>query len=54
MSMRNTSDNFGNGIRDLPACSAVDQPPASQRALGGEVKTSYFICVIKRTLISKE
>jgi hypothetical protein len=26
MSLKNSSDTIGNGIRDLPACSAVPQP----------------------------
>jgi hypothetical protein len=31
MSMKNSSDNIGNGTRDLPACSAVPQPTAPPR-----------------------
>ena len=30
--MKNSDDTIGNGIRDLPACSAVPQPSASPRA----------------------
>jgi hypothetical protein len=31
MSMKNSSDTFGNRTRDLPACSAVPQPTALPR-----------------------
>jgi len=30
--MKNSSDTIGNRTRDLPACSAVPQPTALQRA----------------------
>lgn len=33
MSLKNSSDVIGNGIRDLPACSAVPQLTAPQRVL---------------------
>ena len=29
MSMKNNNDTIGNGIRDLPSCSAVPQPTAT-------------------------
>jgi len=32
MSMKNSNDTIGNRTRDLPACSAVPQPTAPQRA----------------------
>ena len=30
--MKNSNDTIGNRTRDLPACSAVPQPTAPQRA----------------------
>jgi hypothetical protein len=32
LSLKNSNDNIGNRIRDLPACSAVPQPTAPPRA----------------------
>jgi hypothetical protein len=32
MSMKNSNDIIGNQTRGLPACSAVSQPTAPQRA----------------------
>jgi hypothetical protein len=33
MSMKNSSDTIGNGMRNLPVCSAEPQPIAPPRAL---------------------
>ena len=34
--MKNSNDTIGNRTRDLPACSAVPQPPAQPRAPSSE------------------
>ena len=42
MSMKNSSDTFGNRTRDLPACGAVPQPTAPPRAPAQHVPVEMF------------
>jgi hypothetical protein len=45
MSIKNSSDIIGNQTRDLPACSAVPQPTAQQRATNRNEYQKYFLGV---------
>jgi hypothetical protein len=46
MSMKNSNHIIGNRTRDLPACSAVPQPPAPQRIPNIQVEMDIIIIII--------
>ena len=43
MSVKNSNDNIGNRTHDLPSCSAVPQPTATQRAPSVPVQVYYSV-----------
>jgi hypothetical protein len=48
--MKNSNDTIGNRTRDVPACGAVPQPPATPRA-DYVIPTPYQRKVLHRILI---
>jgi len=49
MSTKNSSDTIGNRTRDLPACSAVVQPPAPPRApFWSKVSKQFIECSVSQ------
>jgi hypothetical protein len=51
MSIKKSSDTIGNQTRDLPACSAVPQPPAPLRAPKVNIKVKIINLSFIRWLI---